>query len=184
MCLVLLWTAAQVNPVILGLGDLRASDAAGAARQIGAAAREDGTFVASDDPFVSALLVANGAPSVTGWQISGPRQDEWRLLDPDGSDEELWNRGASYLRFTFDGAPGAEPVISNPNPDIVQVSVDPCGLPEELRIGTLVSTTKLDAPCLTQRREFVWGGKRQRVYRRDADRADRRDLACANGGTD
>ncbi len=71
--------------------------------------------MASDDPFVSALLVANGAPSVTGWQISGPRQDAWRLLDPDGSDEELWNRGASYLRFTFDGAAGAEPVISTPS---------------------------------------------------------------------
>ena len=164
VCLLLLWIAVQVNPVIFGLGDLRASDAAVAARQIGAAAREEGAFVASDSPYVSALLVANGAPSVTGWQIAGPRPDEWRLLDPDGSDEELWNRGASYLRFTFDGVAGAEPVISNPNPDIVSVSVDPCGLPDELRIGTLVSRHKLDAPCLTQSQEFVWGRKRQRVY--------------------
>ena len=164
VCLLLLWTAAQVNPVIFGLGDLRDSDAAETAREIGAAARDDGTFVASDDRFVSALLVANGVPSVTGWQISGPRQDEWRLLDPDGSDEELWNRGASYLQLTFDGAAGAEPVISTPSADIVQVSVDPCGLPEELRIGTLVSSAKLDAPCLTESQELVWGRKRHRVY--------------------
>ncbi len=163
-CLVLLWTGAQVNPVVFGLGDLRASGAAGAARQIGAAAREDGTFVASDDPFVSALLVANGAPSITGWQITGPRQEPWRVLDPDGSDEELWNRGASYLRMTFDGAPGAEPVIANPNPDIIQVSLDPCAIPAELDVRTLIASSKLDAPCLTLERTFDWSGRRQRVY--------------------
>ncbi len=138
-CLVLLWTGAQVNPVVFGLGDLRASGAAGAARQIGAAARANGTSVASDDPFVSALLVANGAPSITGWQITGPRQELWRVLDPDGSDEELWNRGASYLRMTFDGAPGTEPVIANPNPDIIQVSLDPCAIPAELDVRTLIA---------------------------------------------
>ena len=121
VCLLLLWTAAPVNPVILGLGDLRDSDAAEAAREIGAAARDDGTFVASDDPYVSALLVANGVPSVTGWQISGPRQDEWRLLDPMGATGALEPRGR-ILRFTFDGAAGAEPVTSNPSADIVQVS--------------------------------------------------------------
>ncbi len=69
------------------------------------------------------------------------------LLDRDGSDAELWNRGASYLRFTFDGAPGAEPVISTPSPDIVQVSVDPCGLPEQLRIATLIRPSGSTRPA-------------------------------------
>jgi hypothetical protein len=164
VCLVLLWTGYQVNPVILGLGDLRDSEAAAAAREIGDSARKQGEYVASDNPFVSALLVGNGAPSVTGWQITGPRADRWRLLDPEGDDEETWNRGASYLRMSFDAAAGADPVISNPNPDIVQVSVDPCGIPERLDIGVLVSGAELDRPCLTLDTTFEWSGAPQYVY--------------------
>jgi hypothetical protein len=164
LCGVLLWSGAQVNPVILGLGDLRDRQAAGAVRQIGADARSDASYVASDDPLVSALLVANGVPSMTGWQIAGPREDLWVELDPDRSEELVWNRGASYLRMSFDGAAGAEPVLSNPTPDTVLISVDPCSIPEVLKVETLITHTKLDAPCLTQSSEFVWVGKRQRVY--------------------
>ena len=40
-----------------------------------------------------------------GLAVRGATPGGVGLLDPDGSDEELWNRGASYLRFTFDGAP-------------------------------------------------------------------------------
>ena len=104
--LVLLWSGYQVNPVILGLGDLRDSDAAVAARGLGERARAAGEYIASDDPFVSALLVGNGAPSVTGWQITGPREESWLLLDTDREYEDAWNRGASTSHGLRWGARG------------------------------------------------------------------------------
>ncbi len=64
----------------------------------------------------------------------------------------------------FGGEPGADPVISNPNPDIVQVDVDPCGIPAGLDIGVLVSTAELDRPCLSLERTFKWSGARHYVY--------------------
>jgi hypothetical protein len=160
----LLWAGVQVNPVILGLGDLRASRPAAVARQLGAETRAAGGMIASDDPFVSALLVSNGAPSITGWQIAGPRETEWRALDPSGSDEEMWNRAASYLRMTFDGAAGSDPVISNPGTDIINISVDPCGIPPELEIRAIISGGPLEAPCLSLERTFRWGGVDRHVY--------------------
>jgi len=164
VCLLLAWSMSFVNPVQFGLGDMRATDAAEAARALGDRARADGMVIASDSPFVSALLVSNGAPALTGWQIAGPDQDQWRLLDPSGSKEEMWNRGASYLLMSFAGAPGSTATMAVPSPDMVVVTVDPCGLPAGLRVGMLISQADLDLPCLKHDSTFTWVGVPQYVY--------------------
>ncbi|WP_295658127.1 hypothetical protein, partial [uncultured Nocardioides sp.] len=154
-----------VNPVTFGLGDLRESGAAGAARVLADQAREGGTVVAADSPFVSALLFGNGVPSLTGYQSSGPDEDAWRLLDPDGRYEEQWNRGASFLRVSFDRRPGAAATMANPNPDIIDVSLDPCEVDPRLRLGHIVTgAPELPFACLTRTSSFTWSGVRQYVY--------------------
>ncbi len=157
-------TGYSVNPVQFGLGDLRDSDAAAAAQRLAADARSDGTLVASDSPFVSALLIANGVPALTGYQLSGPDKDAWRLLDPDLAQEESWNRGASYVRMSFDSPPGAAPTLTNPNPDIIQVSVDPCEVDPRLDLGRVVSGGELTFPCLELESTFTWTGVTEYVY--------------------
>jgi hypothetical protein len=162
---VLVGTGWWVNPVTFGLGDLRASGAAAKARAIGERAEREGTYVASDDPYVSALLVSNGVPSLTGYQPSGPDADAWRVVDPDGTQEEAWNRGASYLRMSFGGEKGSDPVVDAPNPDIVNLTVDPCHTPDGLGLGRIVTRAELDRSCLEQETTLQWQGATYRVYR-------------------
>jgi len=164
VCLVLLYPVAHVNPVIFGLGDMRASDSARLAHDLGNRARSTGTFIAADSQGTSALLVANGAPMVTGWQISGPNEDQWRKLDPTGQYEPAWNRGASYLIVTFATERTPEPVIAAPAADVIQVSVHPCDVPKSLRLGWIVSTTPQRGGCLELEREFRWSGVPQFLY--------------------
>jgi len=153
-----------VNPVMFGLGDLRASDSAAAARRLGVEARQQGRYVASDSPFVSALMVANGVPTLTGYQTGGPDAATWAVLDPDGGQEEGWNRGSSFIWMTFDKAAGQPAEITNPNPDVINVSVDPCEL-ADLDVGYVVTGANLTNSCLTKRSTFTWAGGRQFVYR-------------------
>jgi hypothetical protein len=154
----------KVNPIIFGLGDLRDTRAAHTVQDLGTKARADHTLVVTDYQMTAALLVANGVPSLAGYQVTGPVRSAWHRLDPSGRYEDNWNRGASYLRFTFDGKPGQAPVVTNPGPDFVFVSVDPCTLPRYFPVSHIVSPTHLRQSCLTQVGTFRWSGVVNRVY--------------------
>lgn len=154
----------RVNPIIFGLGDLRASAAAHEAQRLGTEARAAHTLVATDYQMTAALLVANGVPSLSGYQVTGPDRSAWHKLDPQNLYEQNWNRGASYLRLTFDGAPGAAPVVTNPGLDLVYVSVDPCTLSRYFPVTRIVSPTHLKQSCLTKIGTFRWSGVQNRVY--------------------
>lgn len=158
---------APVNPIIFGLGDLRDGHSAEVAQRIAADARARGVTVAADHTYTGGLLIANGAPMLSGNQVTGPKRARWAVLDPTGGAEEAWNRGASYLVFHFDGRRGAAPEVTSPHTSTILVSVDPCTLRKgEPRLGYIVSNfPKLDYPCLTQTESFTWGGDERYVYR-------------------
>jgi hypothetical protein len=161
----LIWADFRVNPLTFGLGDLRSSASAQAVRGLGETARADNSWIASDSPYVSALLVANGAPSLTGYQTSGPNDHAWERLDPARSYEDQWNRGASFLRMTFSGPTAMPAIVRNPSPDVIEVSVDPCVLAESgLRVAFLVTEQKLSRTCVREIDRFVWSGRIQHVY--------------------
>lgn len=169
---VLLATAAAaaltlpVNPVVLGLGDLRASESAKVARSLAARAERENVIVTSDDRFVTALLVANGAQTLSGYQPSGPNEREWRKLDPDGRYEDFWNRGVSYVRTELTGKPGADPVVSNPGFDVITIATDACWLAHsDLRVGYLVTEAPVPVECGQPVRQLKWGTSRPTVYR-------------------
>ena len=170
--LVLLVPVARINPVLFGLADLRESNAARLADLVGDQARASGTFIATDSRTTSALFVANGAPMLTGWQISGPDETQWALLDPTGAAEGAWNRGASYLTATFERERSA-PVITAPFADVIEVAVHPCELPAGLRVGFVVSSTRHPGGCLQLEEEFRWSGKPQFLYSVGGDAAPR-----------
>lgn len=160
----LAWSASHVNPVTFGLGDFRETHAAATARSIADAAREEGTYVATDSGYVTALLLGNGVPTITGYQTSGPDEETWALVDPRDRFEDQWNRGASFLGMTFDRRSGAYPVIGNPSLDYVMISLDPCALDPRLRVTRFVSAQDLDRPCLEHTATFQWEGLEQHVY--------------------
>jgi hypothetical protein len=150
------------NPLQRGLGDLRGSNAA---ETVSAASDRlsDGEYLASDSLEVDALLMSNGVPALSGQQWLGPHEQSWRVLDPFGRSRFAWNRGASYVVFSW--APGEETRIRTVAEDIVQVRADPCG-PEVHSLGlrVAVSSRELVAPCLEEVGRFTWDAEEQRLY--------------------
>lgn len=163
ICLLALIPVVRVNPVIAGLGDLRASSTAKWVADQAPTVRERGKLWASNDPGLNTLLLSNGVPSLSGLQRSGPRVEAWRRLDPAGTEAVNWNRGGGYIFFSW--TPGAPTTWDNNDFDAVGVAIDPCTLgrawPELERI---LSTERLSASCLTLDHEITWQDAPVYVY--------------------
>ena len=128
---------------------------------------DEHVLFAADNWFTTAMLVANGVPSMTGYQVTGPDRDAWEQIDPDGTAEEVWNRGSSYLLMTFDGPRDAPPVVAQgSSPDVIAVQADPCWLADSDFAVTHIVTSGAKAPrCGTLVDQFTWSGLTQYVYR-------------------
>jgi hypothetical protein len=153
----------KVNPVQIGSADLVDS---GFARQIIKvnSELEDGGKWASDSITVDSYLMANAIPAQSGQQWIGPDVDEWALVDPMNKYEQEWNRGQAYLSFRWDEN-AAEVAVSNPSPDQILISVNPCDpVVESLDIKRLVSGRQLESPCLQFLDSHSMGGIEWFIY--------------------
>jgi hypothetical protein len=122
-----------------------------------------GSTWASDSGSVDALFMANAMNSISGQQLIGPSPDAWQILDPSGASEMAWNRGTSYISFTWSDL--VEPEITSPSADVIQVSVSPCVLAEKFNsLEHVVSTKSLGHSCLSKMYEFNQNGTRMNVY--------------------
>ena len=158
-------SVAIVNPLQFGLGDLRGTPLAAQMQAYGDQARKTGSYWVTDGMLSDALLIAEGVPSLSGRQITGPIRSEWAKLDPTGQYEQQWNRGSSYLLFTW--SQGDTVKVTNPGLDIIVVSVDPCTLADRgFNVTNIVSSAAaLPNPCLTQTGSFTWGGVQDYIYK-------------------
>ena len=157
--LLLVW---DVNPVLVGLGDLRGTPVADRMLRAGDVARADGDLWVSDSAVVDSLLMATGVPSLSGRQLAGPDKDAWRRLAPDVTAEDLWNRSA-FVWFTWTDDPTL--TVDNPSPDVVHVSGSPCTVAERMpELTTVVSSQPLSVGCLTEGKGFDWGGASHYTY--------------------
>lgn len=156
---------APVNPLIRGFGDLRTSDAARLVQTyVGRSVAADWR-IASDSIPLDALLVANGAPTVTGYQVTGPVRSSWNVIDPTNAYENEWNRGASYLRFDLTGPNGAAPVITAPNGDNILVRLNGCDdALRTLKVGYFFSTSPTPPDCFRRIDALRWSGRPAYVY--------------------
>ncbi len=156
-----------VNPIQVGLQPLRSSPAALLVLEHAGDRQPESGLWASDTPQFNSLLIANGVPALSGEQWSGA-SDEWRVLDPDGSYEQQWNRAVS--KVSFDWVPGLmQPVILNPYADEIVIQVDPCApVLGEFNVERVVSATALEGEsCLTELGRSVWDRQEFIVYARD-----------------
>lgn len=152
------------SPLQFGLGDMRTSATAGYFAEQGRTARDSGDLWASNSLGVNAVMLANGVPTLSGLQRSGPDVEQWARIDPDGRFEGSWNRAGGYVNFAWDeGGPTA---ISDDGFDSVLVTIDPCTLTQdEPRLARVASTVALtDSPCLVNAGEITWQGQNVHVY--------------------
>ncbi|MCR1782660.1 hypothetical protein KVF89_08965 [Nocardioides carbamazepini] len=152
-----------VNPIQIGLGDLRGSRAATVMIDAGRDARADDELWASDTPSFDALMFATATPALSARQQLGPNDAAWRVLDPGGAHEDTWNRGGTYVRFVWTDAPSIS--WQNPTIDQIIMSGSPCAVADlEPRLRHVASSIPLDAACLELDREVQWDGLRYWLY--------------------
>lgn len=152
----------SVNPIVVGLGDLRSSNSSMIIERL---TSEDDLIWASDNFWVDALLMSNGAKLASGQQLSGPNAEAYQMIDPSNSSIDSWNRGASYVSFVWVDEQRAE--VSSPSPDQIRIAVNPCSSTiTSLGIGWIVSSRPLNFECVVSRDEFQWMGISFFVYER------------------
>jgi hypothetical protein len=153
---------ARANPLIVGFGDLRDSETARYLYEAGATARERGELWVSDVGSLDVVMLANGVPSLSGFQRSGPDVGAWERLDPDHDFEEAWNRGGGYVPFSF--AEGEPTEIATDGFDVTFVKTDPCVVADEFPVSHVVSAQDLSGSCLERVDGIVWSGSELNVY--------------------
>lgn len=157
-------TVITASPLQFGVADMRDSAAADRLASAAPDARARGELWASDSLPVNALMLANGVPTYTGLQRSGPDAEAWRALDPGGRFESSWNRGGGYVNLNW--VEGAPTTISDDGYDSIYIQADPCTLAQtEPRISTVISTVPLaSSTCLVQRGTLTFSGTTHRIY--------------------
>jgi hypothetical protein len=155
---------ARVNPIMIGLPDLRESEAAASLRAEGVEARAAGTVWATDSLLTDTVLMANGVPSLTGRMMAAPDREQWLRLDPDDTQEKVWNRGGgTFIWASWEDRADIE--LASPNPDIVVIKTSPCALGEVFpELGHIVASRELDEGCLVADGQFTWAGAPRYVY--------------------
>lgn len=159
----LVYVSFRVNPIVVGLGDLRASSTAKAMLGAGSEARDSGTYWASESGPFDSLMLATGVPSLSSRQQLGPNIAEWEKLDPTHAYEDTWNRGGTYIRFSWTNSDklSFELVAA----DNFVISVSPCALHDrEPRLKVIAATRQLALPCLKARDRLVWSGQVHWIY--------------------
>lgn len=152
------------NPLIFGLGDMRASETATYLRGEGRAAAAAGEVWVTDSPSLDTVMLANGVPSLSGVQRSGPDKAAWAQLDPASAHVKEWNRGGGFIYFEW--TPGQPMVFGNNGSDSAIVRADPCDLKK--RVPNLVGVSSihpLSGNCLVPGRVLTWSNQAMFVYK-------------------
>jgi hypothetical protein len=154
-----------VNPIMVGFGELRDSDAA-----IFVASESNDTSApvlwATDSLASDALLMANAVPSLSGQQWTGPSKEAWMIFDPDLVYVDVWNRGTASIAIIPTVDLDA-PIIRATQEDIINIWVDPCDASlETFGVTHMITSTPTESPCLTPIRDFTFGRATRFAYRR------------------
>ena len=153
----------RVNPIEIGLADLRTSAPAESFLAAGETARENGTLWATDDRWTDALLTAEGTPSLSGRQQIGPVVEQWEKLDPGQVHRDLWNRGGTHIEFDWTDSPAIE--WDQSFVDVVTMKMSPCQLKQIFpQLDHVVSSHPLSQSCLAPESTFTWAGQPRYVY--------------------
>lgn len=131
-----------VHPLVRGVGHVTESELARTVRMLD----DSSSGWLADTWGASSILTAVGVDNLSGVNLY-PNADAWRVLDPTGRQEAIWNR---YSITMWELDPSAiEPVISLVQDDVVSVRIDPCGRHlADLGIDRLVTEGRPEIACM------------------------------------
>ncbi|MCU1542245.1 MAG: hypothetical protein JWM50_110 [Microbacteriaceae bacterium] len=149
---------AGVNPLYRGLYNLNDTRIGQAVLEIN---RQDrGTWLGVGENPSMAVLMSSGVDAYSGMQPY-PSEEMWHDIDPDKSDEDVWNRLA-YVRWKFGVG---EPVSTAPVADQIITTFDACSEFAQQHVDYVLADS--DPPsmeCLTSLDEEKQGGTDMAIY--------------------
>jgi hypothetical protein len=141
--LIAVFVGGAVNPVAQGTAPLTDNSLSQTLNSI----KGEGSW-AADGIHLDAMLIANGKPSISGQQLTGPDRSKWTLIDPQLVNEGIWNAGASFVVFAWDSSLES-PELTRPFGDTILVRINPCSESlNQLDLRFIVSRSELAAPCI------------------------------------
>ena len=105
------------------------------------------------------MLRETAVESFSGTQ-GYPAEQMWKLIDPTGANENVWNRYAHVL-WTVD--PAAQP-YALPAADTVVVKFDSCGQFAQANVAHVLTQEPLDQPCVRLRTSLTEPTSTYRIY--------------------
>lgn len=159
-----LWQASFIHPVQRGTDPLTEGPVRRMLDRVAAGRPGSGWIVFGGDPLLLGTLTAAGVNTLSA--ISPyPDAEAWRVLDPAGEFDEVWNR---YARVSFFALAG-EPNFKLVQPDSITVTVDPCDAKlETLGVEFLVAQNAELTGCVEPVEELAYGEGYLNVYRKVA----------------
>jgi len=146
-----------VNPFYRGVYDLNDTRVGEAIHEVD----DGGAWVGVGSYLMMALVMQTGVDGYNGVQMYPP-EETWDDIDPDGSDEEVWNRLA-HVRWTWgDG----EPVFTAPQRDQILGGFDACSDFAQSHVSFVVSDELPPSlACLDQVDDVEQGRTDIQIYR-------------------
>ncbi|MDA1036713.1 MAG: hypothetical protein O3B65_07550 [Chloroflexi bacterium] len=139
----------SINPLYRGADVLTNSDVDMAIRRIGTADTA-GRWASIDDVAAENLAFQNGMRTLTGNYLY-LHEDFWRLLDPDGSDDHLYDRYMHVVaHLETDDSLNPEPQLELLQSNVMRVTFDPCNLGPlaDIELRYLIMQGEAGAPCM------------------------------------
>lgn len=114
-----LLVGAGVNPLYRGIVDLRKTNIGEEIIDLNSS--KPGVWISAGSAASMAVLMETGVEQMSGVQPF-PAEQMWNLIDPSSKYLKNWNRLGHIHWHISEGTP----VITNPQPDVIEVSIDPC----------------------------------------------------------
>jgi hypothetical protein len=153
IALVSIFTAQRINPLYTSLSPITDNPVVSAMEMVDPDL--DGTWLTFSGPAqLRGVMVSTG---VRTYSAPSPYPDKefWRRFDPSGAFESTWNR-YGHVRMVVGDGPTK---ISNPQSDVIEVTVTPCGASSTIEPGTfMIEADATTLPCAVQLGNFNYLG--------------------------
>jgi hypothetical protein len=156
--LVTVASSISVNPVYVGVLDLRETPASKSIVQLND--EKSGSWVGVGDLLVTATLLESGVEAYDGTQ-GAPSRQMWANVDPSDKYEAAWNR---IGRIHWTPAAG-EPQVSNPFADDILITFDACSAFAQKHVDYVLANLPLDPTCLVRESSYSTTGAPLTIYR-------------------
>lgn len=149
---------AAVNPFYRGIFNLNDTQIGQEIAEVNSS--DAGVWVGVGSYEVMALMMQSGVEAYSGVQPYPPKE-MWDAIDPDGDQEEVWNRLA-HVRWTW--GPG-EPDMSAPYRDAIQLTFDACSSFAQSHVEYVLSDeSPPSSDCLHKLADVNQGATSMQIY--------------------